>query len=188
MNVLAWLMEGTWPAVVDAAAPFNDVTFLHVTDPGAAGSAHGSFAGLLGRGARGPDPGAAIEAAESAAEMRLLSAATSRFGRPAATVTRHGRMERQVVAACQEFDLLIVARDGDLRRVGPRSLAPPTRFVVDHAPCAVLLIWPASPARTDLPPPPPGPPGSPPPGSPPPGSPPPGSPPPPPRPLLGGGE
>jgi nucleotide-binding universal stress UspA family protein len=174
MNVLAWLMEGTWPAVVDAAAPFNDVTFLHVTDPGAAGSAHGSFAGLLGRGARGPDPGAAIEAAESAAEIRLLAAATSRFGRPVATATRHGRQEREVVAACQEFDLLIAARDGDLRRVGPRSLAPPTRFVVDHAPCAVLLIWPASPGRTDLPPPPPGPPGSP--------------PPPPPRPPAGAAE
>jgi nucleotide-binding universal stress UspA family protein len=154
MNVLAWLMEGTWPAVVDAAAPFDDVTFLHVTDPAAAGAAHGALAGLLGRGSR-PDPGAEIEAALTAAETRLLTAAVTRRGRPSDTLTRHGRVEREVVAAGQDFDLLIVARDGDLHRVGPRSLAPPTRFVVDHAPCSVLLVWPAAPAETSPPPPPP---------------------------------
>lgn len=155
MKVLAWLMEGTWPAVVDAAAPFNDVTFLHVVDPGAAGSAHGAFAGLLGRGARHPDPGAEIEAALAEAESRLLAAASARRGRPAETRTRRGRPEREVTTACREFDLLVVARDGDLDRVGPRSLAPPTRFVVDHAPCSVLLVWPTSPAETEPPPPPP---------------------------------
>ncbi|HEY0531236.1 MAG TPA: universal stress protein [Actinoplanes sp.] len=155
MNVLAWLAEGTWPAVVDAAAPFDKVTFLHVTDPGPAGSAHGAFAGLLGRGTRHPDPGAAIESAQTAAESRLLTAAASRRGRSAPNITRRGRLEREVVSACQTFDLLIVARDGDLHRVGPRSLAPPTRFVVDHAPCSVLLIWPAAPTETEPPPPPP---------------------------------
>jgi nucleotide-binding universal stress UspA family protein len=155
MNVLAWLMEGTWPAVVDAAAPFNDVTLLHVIDPGVAGSAHGAFAGLMGRGARRSDPGAEIEAAQTAAESRLLTAAAERLGRPSGTLARQGRLEREVVAACQDFDLLVVARDGDLHRVGPRSLAPPTRFVVDHAPCAVLLVWPTGPADTEPPPPPP---------------------------------
>jgi nucleotide-binding universal stress UspA family protein len=156
MNVLAWLMEGTWPAVVDAAAPFNDVTLLHVVDPGAAGSAHGAFAGLMGRGRRG-DPGAEIEVALTAASARLLAAASARRSRPAGTLTWHGRLEREVVAACRDFDLLIVARDGDLDRVGPRSLAPPTRFVVDHAPCDVLLVWPSAPGETQPPaPPPPG--------------------------------
>jgi len=146
MNVLAWLMEGTWPAVVDAAEPFEEVTFLHVIDPGPAGSAHGAFAGLLGRGMpHQVDPGAGISSALSAASARLLAAAGSRRGRPAPNVTREGRLEREVVAACAGFDLLIVARDGDLHRVGPRSLAPPTRFVVDHAPCSVLLVWPTPP-------------------------------------------
>jgi nucleotide-binding universal stress UspA family protein len=152
MNVLAWLVEGTWPAVVDAAAPFDEVTFLHVIDPGAAGSAHGAFAWLLGRGARHADPGAGIEAALAAASSRLLAAAESRRGRSVENVTRRGRLEREVVAACQGFDLLVVARDGDLHRVGPHSLAPPTRFVVDHAPCNVLLVWPAAPAVTAPPP------------------------------------
>lgn len=155
MNVLAWLVEGTWPAVVDAAAPFDEVTFLHVIDPGAAAGAHGAFAGLMGRGARHADPGAEISSAQSAASARLLGAAAGRRGRSAAQITRQGRLEREVIAACPGFDLLIVARDGDLHRVGPRSLAPPTRFVVDHAPCAVLLVWPAGPEVTAPPPPPP---------------------------------
>jgi nucleotide-binding universal stress UspA family protein len=152
MNVLAWLMEGTWPAVVDAAAPFDEVTFLHVIDPGPVGTAHGAFAGLMGRGGRRVDPGAEIEAALTAAESRLLTAAATRLGRSAENVTRRGRLEREVVSACPGFDLLIVARDGDLHRVGPRSLAPPTRFVVDHAPCSVLLVWPTAPAVTAPPP------------------------------------
>jgi nucleotide-binding universal stress UspA family protein len=159
MNVLVWLMEGTWPATVDAvrgvADEATEVTLLHVIDQGAAGSAHGAFAGMMGRGGRRADPGAAIEAAEESAESRLLAAAAERLGRPSRPVTRRGRLEREVVAACEGADLLIVARDGDLHRVGPRSLAPPTRFVVDHAPCAVLLIWPQQPAETQPPPPPP---------------------------------
>jgi nucleotide-binding universal stress UspA family protein len=153
MNVLAWLMEGTWPAVVDAAAPFDEVTFLHVVDPGAAGTAHGAFAGLLGRGTRhDADPGAGIDAALTAASSRLLAAAGSRRAGPSRNITRRGRLEREVVAACQGYDLLVVARDGDLHRVGPRSLAPPTRFVVDHAPCGVLLVWPTAPVVTAPPP------------------------------------
>jgi nucleotide-binding universal stress UspA family protein len=104
---------------------------------------------------RHPDPGAAVEAAAVDAELDLLEAAGQRLARPARTVSRRGRIEREVVAACAGADLLVVARDGDLTRVGPRSLGPPTRFVVDHAPCPVLLVWPAEPAHTNLPPPPP---------------------------------
>lgn len=46
-----------------------------------------------------------------------------------------------------EGDLLIVARDGDRSRPGPKSLGPATRFVVDHAPCPVVLVWPGEPPR-----------------------------------------
>ena len=48
------------------------------------------------------------------------------------------------------------ARDGDRTHLGPRSLSPATRFVVDHAPCPVLLVWPETPsAITTIPPAPP---------------------------------
>jgi hypothetical protein len=46
-----------------------------------------------------------------------------------------------------------VARDGDQSRLGPKSLGKEVRFVVDHAPCPVLLIWPAAaPSVASLPP------------------------------------
>jgi nucleotide-binding universal stress UspA family protein len=69
---------------------------------------------------------------------------------------RRGRVEREVVRAAEEADLLICARDGDRHRLGPRSLGPAARFVVDHAPCPVLLVWPReAPGLDSLPPPPP---------------------------------
>ena len=69
---------------------------------------------------------------------------------------RRGRPERTVVSACAGADLLVLARDGDRARLGPRSLGHATRFAVDHAPCRVLLVWPeASPSLATIPPPPP---------------------------------
>jgi hypothetical protein len=52
----------------------------------------------------------------------------------------------------------VAARDGDRDHVGPGSLGYITRFVVDHAPCTVLLVWPdGSPGLGSMPtPPPPG--------------------------------
>ena len=51
-----------------------------------------------------------------------------------AHVHRPGRVEREVVAAAAGARLLVVARSGDLSALGPRSLGPHARFVVDHAP------------------------------------------------------
>jgi hypothetical protein len=64
----------------------------------------------------------------------------------------------------------VLARDGDRTRLGPHSLGPHSRFIVDHAPCPVLLVWPEPPPgpSTLPPPPPPPPPGGPPPPPPPP--------------------
>lgn len=48
-------------------------------------------------------------------------------------------------------------------RLGPKSLGKPARFVVDHAACPVLLVWPEpAPDVATIPPPPhhPSPPGS----------------------------
>ena len=159
MDVLVWLVEGTWRAVVDAArglaGPGDRVALLHVVDPGVAGSAHGAFAGLMGRGGRRPDPGVQIEAAAATAETSLLAAAADRLDHHAEKLTARGRPERAVVEAAAGRDLLIVARDADLHRPGPHTLGPATRFVVDHAPCAVLLVWPRPPDSPELPPPPP---------------------------------
>jgi nucleotide-binding universal stress UspA family protein len=160
MTVIVWVAEGTWPGCVDAArrlVPADAaVELLHVTAEDAPGAARGAYAGLLGRGHPGRDPGERLAelAAESAAE--LLAAAASRLGRPCSRARRRGRPEREVVAAAAGADLLVLARDGDRSRLGPRSLGHASRFVVDHAPCPVLLAWPDDAPRAAPPPPPPG--------------------------------
>ncbi|QFZ72758.1 universal stress protein [Streptomyces fagopyri] len=160
MRVIVWLVEGTWPACVDAvrehAPRATEVVLLHVSEPGVAGLAHGAFAGLLGRGHRERDPEVLLEGLGASSAVQLLDAAAERLGRPCERLERAGRAERQVVAAADGADLLVLARDGDRARLGPHSLGPAGRFVVDHAPCPVLLVWPESaPDVTTLPPPPP---------------------------------
>lgn len=163
MKIIIWVTEGTWPACVDAARslPDGDLVMLHVIDPAGIEAVTSARAGLFGR-AVPADP--SVEQALIDAQHDLLDAARTRLGRPAELVGRRGRIEREVVAACSDgdsrADLLVLARDGDRTRLGPRSLGHATRFVLDHAPCRVLLVWPDEPPDlTTLPPPPHHPPG-----------------------------
>ncbi|MEU9076373.1 universal stress protein [Kitasatospora sp. NPDC048538] len=146
MTVVVWIAEGTWPACVDAArthAPRGaEIVMLHVSGEEVAGVAHGAFAGLLGRGHRERDPGSRVDSLAAASGRHLLDAAADRLGLPCTRLERTGRVEREVVAAAGGAELLVLARDGDRTRLGPHSLGPATRFVVDHAPCPVLLVWP----------------------------------------------
>jgi nucleotide-binding universal stress UspA family protein len=157
MTVLVWITEDTWAACVDAArslAPASaDVTLLHVTDTAALEAAHGAFTALLGRSRA--DPGRQLEAMADEAAEQVLTAAAERLGRPARQVRLRGRPEHQVVDAARDAALLIVAREG--AAAGPKSLGKAARFVVDHAACPVLLIWPG-PVPAGPPPPPPPPP------------------------------
>lgn len=160
MRVIAWLVEGTWPACVDAVRTYaphaSEVVLLHVSGEDVPGVAHGAFAGLLGRGHPERDPGDLLADLGGTSAAELLDAAAARLGRPCTRLERGGRVEREVVAAAEGADLLVLARDGDRERLGPRSLGPAARFAVDHAPCPVLLVWPeAVPDLTTMPPPPP---------------------------------
>jgi nucleotide-binding universal stress UspA family protein len=160
VRALVWIAEDTWQATVAQAAaglPAGaDVTLLHVADIEAESVLHVARQALLGRShgsGRADTQAPAAISAEAAEE--LLGEAQLAFGRPARTQARRGRVEREVVAAAEGMDLLILARDGDCAKLGPRSLGPHGRFVVDHAPCPVLLIWPGdAPAVAAIPPPP----------------------------------
>ncbi|MGQ4599711.1 universal stress protein [Nocardia sp. R6R-6] len=159
MTVIAWIVEGTWPACIDAARAYApddaDIVLLHVTGPEVPGAAHGAYAGLFGRARPDRDPGTTLEHLSAAAAEDLLDAAADRLGRVCTRQLRSGRVEREVVAAAEGADLLIVARDGDRTHLGPRSLGPAGRFIVDHAPCPVLLVWPQpAPGTETIPPPP----------------------------------
>ena len=163
MTVLVWVVEDTFEACVDAVreavAPTEAVQLLHVTSTELPWAAEGAFAGLLGRGRSRREPGARVAAEAETAGRALLDAAAARLGPrpgPVSRIERTGRPEREVAGAARNVRLLVLARDGDRTRPGPASLGPQARFVVDHAPTAVMLVWQESaPLVDDLPPPPP---------------------------------
>ena len=160
MRALVWIVEDTWEATVAEAAAFlpdgAEVTLLHVAPGDVETLAEGSRHGLLGRRHPAPPgPRQPLRAISDEAADALLGEARERFGREAATEHRRGRVEREVVAAAEGMDVLVLARDGDHSRLGPHSLGPAARFVVDHAPCRVLLVWADAPPPVDSIPPPP---------------------------------
>jgi nucleotide-binding universal stress UspA family protein len=145
-SVLVWVGDRTWRACVDAARRLppdgTRITLIHVTEGESPDAVHGAYLGLMGRRPADRDPGARITEYALSSAAELLEAAALRLGRPCERIARQGRPEHEVVRAAADADLLIVARDGDQSRLGPKSLGKEPRFVVDHAPCPVLLIWP----------------------------------------------
>jgi nucleotide-binding universal stress UspA family protein len=150
MRVLVWLVQDTWRATVAEASellPGNaEITLLHVIPTEAEDLLHGARAGLLGRRHPPPPPQEPpLRAISEDAARELLAEAQSRLGRPASVQTRRGRVEREVLAAADGAELLVIARDGERSHLGPRSIGAQARFVIDHAPCRVLLVWPDRP-------------------------------------------
>ena len=143
MRALVWITEGSWPVCIDRARELlpaeAEVTILHVADGGVQRLAEHPGSGRLGRHRASPT-GPAVRAIAEAEAQSLLASAAERFGRPVRTEARRGRTEREVVQASDDADILILVRDGELRR-GPKSLGPRARFVTDHAGCAVHLLW-----------------------------------------------
>jgi nucleotide-binding universal stress UspA family protein len=136
LSVVAWITEGGWEACVDAAAalPAAEITLLHVAGP----LPHGP--GLLGRHPRAELEARYVQYAVEGAEA-LLDAAEQRLAgvAPVRRVAAGGRPEDVVIEACAHADVLVLTRSGD--EPGPHSLEHATRYVVDHAPCTVLLTW-----------------------------------------------
>jgi nucleotide-binding universal stress UspA family protein len=139
--VIVWMNpDAAWESAVDAGAGLasEEVVLLLVTGGGA--PAGDTFTGLLGPS--GNEPGEAFAGIEEDQAAALFDEAEARIGRPVRRLWERGSPEREVVAAASGADLLVCVRDGAGDRPGPGSLGPVTRFVVEHAPCAVLLVWP----------------------------------------------
>lgn len=148
MHVLAWIAPATWPSVIDAtrARPHSDeITLVAVEDPGES-LPPGLWGGLMGRAHR-PEPESIGLPARQA--RSLLTQAEQALGRPCMTQVLTGRTERVITAAAAAADLLILARDGDRSRLGPASLGRHARFIIDHTPCTVEIIWPGQSPRLD---------------------------------------
>lgn len=153
MKVLVWVAPGTWPAVIEAARvrpETDELTVIAADDPEQAVPG-GALLGLMGRGRPSvPQSGLSRDEAEA-----LVRQASEALGRPCRQLVASGPTERVITAAADEADLLILARDGDRSRLGPHSLGRHARFIIDHAPCTVELIWPDGvPGLGTIPPPP----------------------------------
>ena len=160
MRVLGWISPGTWPAVVRALRQRPDADELHmvtVCDPGAA--LPPEPASLFGRGHRHHDDDPARAALSEQEARELLDQAVAGLGRDCTAEVLTGRTERVVVEAAGHADRIVLARDGDRSRLGPHSLGREIRFVLDHSPCTVELLWPETPPALSTIPPPPPPPG-----------------------------
>ncbi|HZA29952.1 MAG TPA: universal stress protein, partial [Propionibacteriaceae bacterium] len=131
MKIMVWLTEGTWEACIDAVRdqPATSIELLHVIDSESLDALAGARASLLGRGSAA-DTGPLADNLK-AAQQALLDAAQARLGRPTGRQARWGRPEGEVVAACASAGMLVLARDGDHTRLGPRSIGHTTRFILD---------------------------------------------------------
>jgi nucleotide-binding universal stress UspA family protein len=151
MRVVIWIAEDTWEGCVDRAGALlpedAEVTLLHVASSDVEALASHGGARLLGRHPH-PPPGPPPRAIAAEEAEALLEAARMRLARPAEVHARRGKIEREVIEACADADVLVLARDGE-PRLEPKSLGPRSRFVVDHAPCQVLLVWPEEPPGLD---------------------------------------
>lgn len=151
MRIVVWIAEETWEGCIDRARPMlpegAEVTLLHVAPSDVEAVASRGPVRLLGRHPH-PPPGPPLRAIAEEEAHALLEAARHRLARPAELLARRGKIELKVVEACADADLLVLARDGE-PRLEPKSLGPRTRFVLDHAPCEVLLVWPEAPPSLD---------------------------------------
>ena len=142
MCVLIWIVEGTWKAAVVAVKQFvpadAQITLLHVEPTEAQAVTREAPQALLGRW-HAKSTGA-LRSIASQVASGVLGDARALLGREATLNTQQGRVGEAVVVAAQKTDLLVIARDCS-HGEGPHSLGPTARYVLDHAPCPVLLVW-----------------------------------------------
>ena len=92
-----------------------------------------------------------MEQAELAAAQEVLNEGL-RYIPDAETFRRQGRPEREIVNIAAEWraDLVLICPRGEYGgkpTIGPKSVGHVARFVLDHAPCPVLLVRQAAPEQ-----------------------------------------
>jgi nucleotide-binding universal stress UspA family protein len=91
-----------------------------------------------------PDQERRLEQAEAAGEEVIVAAAMTALGREARSLVLQGRPEQEIVARARVAGaglVVVAARPyAAPTPVGPHSIGHAARFVIDHAPCPVLVI------------------------------------------------
>lgn len=143
MVAVVWITESTWEACIDHARRLipddAQVTLVHISRSDVEDLMSEGVEGLLGRPSP-PRPQRAPLAIAAEQAQALLETARARFARPAKLRALRGHPERDLLRECAAADLLLLARGGD-DRLGPKSFSREARFIVDHAACAVLVVW-----------------------------------------------
>ena len=143
--------DAFWSALRPLLPQSMSVHLIHVTDEG---PRHELELQRLRRPGRGPaaPPGGSLppdqerrlRKAESMGEQAILAEAGSAIGGDPATTALRGRPEREIVAHAPKIGAAMLAVGARAHEspttVGPHSFGHVARYVVDHAPCPVLLI------------------------------------------------
>ena len=96
-----------------------------------------------------------MQATEAGAAEEILAEGL-RYFPEAETLQRRGRPEREIVNLAAEWraDLVLIDARAEYNvkpMIGPKSVGHVARFVLDHAPCPVLLIRPLTPEHFPIP-------------------------------------
>ena len=122
------------------------IGFMYVMDTGPRKEVERQTGPLL----RHVRPGAAryeqMRQAEEAAAQEILAEGSKLYPN-AETIQREGRPEREIVNYAVEWnaDLIVICPRSPQHSgptIGPKSVGHVARFVLDHAPCPVLLVRP----------------------------------------------
>lgn len=121
---------------------------IYVIDSGPHGELERQRERFLRPPALNPRRNQQMQNAEVSAAQDILEEGTSAL--PGAEgVQRMGRPEREIVQFAQEWlaDLIVICPRSPLGggpTMGPKSVGHVARFVLDHAPCPVLLVRPVT--------------------------------------------
>ncbi len=144
-DAAAWLAD----AVARLPAATAEVVLVHVVDLGPRQEWEQARERFVGRAPLSPDRRAALDEAERAGGEAILDQGVAAvraagYGGPLARQVLRGRPERTLVEAAGALGaglVVLSAREGARPAPpGPRSVGHVARFVVDHAPCPVLLV------------------------------------------------
>lgn len=135
-------------SAVKSMLPANQLTLglIYVIDSGPHGELERQRERFLRAPTLDPRRNEQMQNAETSAAQDILEE-SARALPGAERLRRMGRPEREIVSCAQEWhaDLIVICPRSPLEggpTMGPKSVGHVARFVLDHAPCPVLLVRP----------------------------------------------